>query len=60
MPLEIKELHIKVNVESTSGNEGRDRPARLNAQASPNLDQHSIIAACIEQIMEILKEKSED
>lgn len=60
MPLQIKELYIKVTVSenqeegvpegSTSG------PEKSNAQS---MDKSQIIADCVEQVMEILKEKME-
>jgi len=61
MPLEIKELHIKVNVnpsevQSGSGN-GTTRAAG-GAKQSP-VNQEEIIAACIEQILQILQERKE-
>ncbi len=53
MPIEIKELYIKINVdEETSAN--RQPIAGSGAQ-----DTSAIIAACIEEVMEKLKEQNE-
>lgn len=52
MPIEIKELHIRINVEeptpaaSATGNTKRD-------------EKDQIIAACVEQVMKILSKKEE-
>jgi len=51
MPIEIKELHIKINVEDKPGTSG---PA--NAQKD---EKQEIIAACVEQVMEILSKNQE-
>jgi len=52
MPIEIKELHIKINVEERSGAAGP--PGETNQQ-----EKDQIIAACVEQVMEILSKKEE-
>jgi len=61
MPIEIRELHIKVSVTSpevnqasagnTSSNQGRSN--------SGNVDTEEIVAACVEKVMEIPKNKTE-
>ena len=60
MPLEIKELHIKVTVnpgpDQSAKPAGSGVPAAGNAQPA---DQSAVIAACVEQVLEILKEKLE-
>ncbi len=56
MPLEIKELNIRVNIspagESTGG------PARTDAPAAGSQND-KFIEACVEQVLEILKSKKE-
>lgn len=51
MPVEIKELHIKINV------------SEENARNRPNEDfsaeKEKLIEACVEQVMEILAKKEE-
>ncbi len=51
MPIEIKELHIKINV---SEDRARSQTARDNLT-----DNEKLIEACVEQVMEILAKKEE-
>ena len=51
MPVEIKELHIKINV---SDENVRNRPVQEDA-----LEKEKLIEACVEQVMEILAKKEE-
>jgi hypothetical protein len=53
MPVEIRELQI-----TTVVSDGGGQTSSGNAEARPvaNLD---IVAACVEQVLEILKQKSE-
>ncbi len=51
MPIEIKELHIKATV-----NSGQEQPA---ATTNAPVSQEKIIAACVEQVLQILKDKKE-
>ncbi len=53
MPLEIKELHVKINVEGGSAANNAGKGA---AAAGPD---EAIVKACVEKVMEILKEKTE-
>ncbi len=53
MPLEIRELHIKVQVE----NDKEASPKEGNQPMPADVDQ--IISICVAQVMEILKEKQE-
>lgn len=49
MPIEIKELYIKINVDDAA-----------NASSGSTADDSAaIIAACIEEVMEKLKEQTE-
>jgi hypothetical protein len=52
MPIEIKELHIKINVDEKP-------PAEGSGQSKKAKDREQIIAACVEQVMEILSKKEE-
>ena len=62
MPIEIKELHIRVEVnatqsgEQTSGNV--QRPAPQNQEAA-NEKKSEMMAECIEQVLKILDNKTE-
>ncbi len=62
MPLEIKELHIIVSVNAGSGDESPgEAPSLAFPEGSDQQipDKEAIIAECVEQVMEILKEKEE-
>lgn len=57
MPIEIRELVIRARVEeadavSQSQNGGRSRQSTL-------VDKEAIIAACVEQVLQILADKQE-
>ncbi|HJT75527.1 MAG TPA: DUF5908 family protein [Chitinophaga sp.] len=54
MPVEIKELVIKVAVDETGGKESA---GRSGAQQDTPPDQ--IIRACVEKVLEILKDQRE-
>ncbi|MGQ1785070.1 DUF5908 family protein [Saccharicrinis sp. GN24d3] len=51
MPIEIKELHIKINVSDDS--------RRVRPSGNSSSDKDKIIEACVEQVMEILSKKEE-
>ena len=51
MPIEIKELHIKINVSEESQ---RNVPAQNQAE-----DKNKLIEVCVEQVMELLSKKKE-
>ncbi|MCC4212600.1 DUF5908 family protein [Leeuwenhoekiella parthenopeia] len=52
MPIEIKELHIKINVSD-------DAQSTASASRSPEAKKEAIIQACLEQVMQIDKRKNE-
>jgi hypothetical protein len=51
MPIEIKELHIKINV--------GDRPGSSMQDSTKKLDRDTMIAECVEQVLDILAKKGE-
>jgi hypothetical protein len=51
MPIEIKELNIRINV--------NDKPATSDPAKKGKEDKESIVAACVEQVVEILKKNQE-
>ena len=51
MPIEIKELHIKINV--------NDSGRSAESAGSANEKKDRIVAECVEQVMEILSKKNE-
>ena len=53
MPVEIRELQITTLIQENAG------AAPSNASSSAPTNTESIIAACVEQVMEILKQKIE-
>jgi len=62
MPIEIKELHIRVAVNSSqSGQSSGGQLAVGNASESDskNGDTDSIVAECVEQVLQVLKNKME-
>lgn len=60
MPIEIKELHIRVTVNSSpdapQAPTGSARPPPANGQTT---DTDAIIAECVEQVLDILQRKAE-
>lgn len=54
MPIEIKELVIKVNV-----NEGGGKSPSDKAQSGKLSDNKAIVAECMEQIMDVFKKNKE-
>ncbi|MEX0290384.1 MAG: DUF5908 family protein [Flavobacteriaceae bacterium] len=53
MPIEINQLHIKVNVSSED-----NAPERPNAKEAKK-DREGIIAACVETVLDILNRKDD-
>jgi len=56
MPLEIRELVIKAQVDQGSGSPS---PGSGSRASSAPVDQQAIIQAVVEQVLAILKEKAE-
>ncbi len=54
MPVEIKELHIRVAVDAKPGHQTPDAKT-----ASGEADKDSIVAACVEQVLQIIQSKKE-
>jgi len=55
MPLEIKELHIKVSVTEGEKQGGGGSPS--GGSGEEGID--AIVRACVEKVLEILKDKTE-
>lgn len=55
MPLEIRELVIKTSISDG----GQAQVTNSSADSSSGGDQDAIIAACVEQVLAILKAKAE-
>jgi hypothetical protein len=58
MPIEIRELHIKLNV-NQPGREQQATPAGGGGEAAANEKKQAIIAECVEQVLNILKKQKE-
>ncbi len=58
MPLEIRELVIKVNVNETSGSTAPPS-GRPGQSGGGGIDKKAIIAECLEQVMYVLQKKKE-
>ena len=54
MPLEIRELQIKATVQDTVPN-----TESTNGVAAPETRLAEIVATCVEQVLNIIKEKQE-
>ena len=52
MPIEIKELHIKINVDESS-------TTSTTGETSKQKEMDRMIAMCVEQVMEIISKKQE-
>ncbi|WP_207431418.1 DUF5908 family protein [Sabulibacter ruber] len=62
MPVEIRELHIKVVVtEGASGSTGAGSSgaAGMATSAMGGEDREALIAECVEQVMHLLQEREE-
>ncbi len=57
MPIEIRELNIKVSVNQNHPEQGNEPSAGSPAGAMPDKDE--IISECVEQVMELLKLKND-
>lgn len=51
MPIEINQLHIKINVD------GEEKPEQPPTANSGKKERESIIAACVEAVLDILERK---
>lgn len=56
MPIEIKELHIKINVEE--GSNSKETISTGNNSKSKK-DKTNIISECVEAVMELLEQQKE-
>ena len=57
MPLEIRELVIKTSINDSGS--GQTTHSGGSGESNGTGDQTAIIAACVEQVLAILKEKGE-
>jgi hypothetical protein len=63
MPIEIKELHIRVLVNTAPGGQPAGQQATAGGSSSSGVssdgDHEAIIAECVEQVLQILQNKTE-
>lgn len=61
MPIEIKELHIKVTVNPPQDVNAQKGRASVSAGQASNsaIDKEAVIAECVEQVLQILNNKRE-
>lgn len=60
MPIEIKELHIRVAVNAApSGKEPAAQSASASGAKSGSANKDALVAECVEQVLQILQNKSE-
>jgi hypothetical protein len=60
MPIEIKELHIRVEVNSSqAGQSGSPSGLQGGMEKDEGGDKEAIVAECVEQVLQILQYKRE-
>lgn len=60
MPIEIKELHIRVAVNVPQGGvPAKEKKGASGGSSGAVVDKDAIVAECVEQVMQILQSKSE-
>jgi hypothetical protein len=58
MPIEIRELHIRVAVNPEPGRQGAAQP-KAPSDAGSHADQDALVAMCVEQVMQVLQSRKE-
>ncbi|NJO16397.1 MAG: hypothetical protein HC877_11815 [Thioploca sp.] len=59
MPIEIKELHIRVAVNTSQNGQSPGGPAAVSGAAGIDDTKESLVAECVEQVLRILENKTE-
>ncbi|MES2731555.1 MAG: DUF5908 family protein [Bacteroidota bacterium] len=61
MPIEIKELHIRitVNAPENGGGQASQPSAPPQAGGGGTADKEAIVAECVEQVLKIIQDKRE-
>jgi hypothetical protein len=57
MPIEIRELHIRVSVSTPTG--GPPAGAPSPAPAAEEGNRQTLIAECVEQVLQVLRDRTE-
>ena len=58
MPIEIKELHIRVTVNPSSGKQASVTQTTSGGSGTEG-DMDAIVAECVEQVLQVLQSKGE-
>jgi hypothetical protein len=56
MPIEIKELHVRVSVTAPSAG---DRPAAAPGPAADADARQALVAECVDQVLQVLRDQRE-
>jgi hypothetical protein len=59
MPIEIKELHIRIAVDAAPAGQQPAAPTQGAAAPAPGTERDALIAECVDQVMQILQTKGE-
>ncbi len=60
MPIEIKELHIRVTVNTSQGGQAADgAPAAGKPGPAADESKDAIVAECVEQVLQIIQNRAE-
>jgi hypothetical protein len=59
MPIEIKELHIRVAVNAPQSGQSPPGQSAGGAKGDGGSDKEEIVAECVEQVLQILQNKLE-
>lgn len=59
MPIEIRELHIRVAVNTTQGSEAAGGKLATNSDEGSDEAQKALVAECVEQVLRVLQNKTE-
>ncbi len=59
MPIEIKELHVHVSVNTSPSGQTVGGQQVLAGESGGNDDKEAVIAECVEKVLQILQNKKE-
>ena len=59
MPIEIKELHIRIAVNAPENITAPSAPGGATPSATGGADRETLVAECVEQVLQVLQQKQE-